>query len=65
VVTAEDPVCVAAAESKTNVQEGNTVCLFEKDLSEYDYISVGRDDLVPVRVKPTNMTRLDSMGVQC
>jgi hypothetical protein len=41
------------------------VCLSGKDLNEYDYISVSRDGLIPVSVKPTSMTRLNNMGESC
>jgi hypothetical protein len=39
-------------------------CLSGKDLSEYNYISVIRDGLVPVNVKLMNVTRLNHIGEQ-
>jgi hypothetical protein len=35
-----------------------------RELSEYDYISVSKDGLVPVSVKPSNMSRLSSVVLQ-
>jgi hypothetical protein len=60
VVSANNPVCVVAADTRND--DGNMACLSGKDLSEYDYISVSRDRLVPVNVKPTSMTWLNNMG---
>jgi hypothetical protein len=42
--------------------DGDMTCLSGKDLSDYDYISVSHDGLVPVNVKPTSMTRLNNIG---
>jgi hypothetical protein len=34
-------------------------CLMGCDLTDYDYVSVGKDGFVPISVKPiTSMTRL-------
>jgi hypothetical protein len=46
------------------MQNGDAACLLGRDLSDYDYISVGRDGLVPVNVKPTNVSRLSHLSVQ-
>jgi hypothetical protein len=40
----------------------NVTCLSGRDLSEYEYISVSRDGIVLVNVKPMNMTRLSNIG---
>jgi hypothetical protein len=37
-------------------------CLSGRDLSEYEDISVSRDGIVLINVKPTNMTRLSNIG---
>jgi 3,4-dihydroxy-2-butanone 4-phosphate synthase len=63
VVSADNPVCVVAADAR--VDDGDMVCLSGKNLNEYDYISVSRDGLIPVSVKPTSMTRLNNMGESC
>jgi hypothetical protein len=63
IVYAEEQVCVAAAEARDEKQSRNVACLSGQDLSDYDYICVGRDGLVPVNVKPTNVGRLNQLGV--
>jgi hypothetical protein len=60
VVSVDNPACVAAADAR--VDDGDMICLSRKDLSEYDYISVSRDGLIPVSIKLTSMTRLNNMG---
>jgi hypothetical protein len=37
--------------------------LSSRDLSEYDYISVSKDGIVPVSVKTMDITRLEGMGL--
>jgi hypothetical protein len=59
VVQADEEVCVAVAESKVNILGGKMECLSSKDLTGYDYISVGKDGFVPISVKPAiGVTRL-------
>jgi hypothetical protein len=60
VVSADNLECVAAADAR--VDDGDMICLSRKDLSKYDYISVSRDGLIPISVKPMSMTRLNNMG---
>jgi hypothetical protein len=38
-------------------------CLIDRDLSSYDYISVGKDGFILVNVKPMIMTRLENVSV--
>jgi hypothetical protein len=63
-VAADEPACVATTGAMGELQDGGTSCLSGKDLSEYDYISVSRDGLVSVNVKPTNVTQLNHIGEQ-
>jgi hypothetical protein len=59
VVQVDEEVCVAMAESQVDILGGKMECLFGKDLMGYDYISVGKDEFVPISVKPTiGATRL-------
>jgi hypothetical protein len=64
VVEADDSVCVAMAESQEELQDGEVKCLTERDLSEYDYISVGQGGFVPMNVKSTTLSRLEDIKVQ-
>jgi hypothetical protein len=52
VVQADEEVCFAMAESQVDILGGKMECLFGKDLSGYDYISVDKDGFVPKSVKP-------------
>jgi hypothetical protein len=64
VVKADDSVCVALVEAQGNLQEGEVKCLTERDLSDYDYISIGHEGFVPVNVKPMMVNRLEDIGVK-
>jgi hypothetical protein len=59
VVQADEEVCVAMAKSHVNILGGKMECLSGKDLTGYDYISVGKDRFVPISIKPAiGATRL-------
>jgi hypothetical protein len=51
-VQANEEVCVAMAESQVNILGGKMECLSAKDLTGYDYISVGKDGFVLISVNP-------------
>jgi hypothetical protein len=53
VVPTEELVYIASAEAAVDPMDGVAMCLSGRDLSEYDYISVGKDGLIPVNIKPT------------
>jgi hypothetical protein len=53
VVQANEEVCVAMAKSQVDILGGKMECLSGKDLTGYNYISVGKDGFVP---------RCDSVG---
>jgi hypothetical protein len=50
IVKADDSDCVALAESQGDLQDGEVRCLTGSDLMDYDYISMGKDEFVPVNV---------------
>jgi hypothetical protein len=59
VIQADEVVCIAVTESQVNIQGGKMKCLTGRDLSGYDYVSVGKDGFVPISVKPAiGATRL-------
>jgi hypothetical protein len=61
IIEADDTTCVAVAESQVDLQGGEMKCLTDRDLTEYDYVSIGKDGFVPINVKPMmNMTRLNN-----
>jgi hypothetical protein len=57
-------VCVATADAEEEVQDGAATCLSSHDRGDYDYISVGKDGLVLVSVKPMSLTRLSNRSLQ-
>jgi hypothetical protein len=44
-------------------QDGEVRCLTGRDLSDYDYVSVGKGGFVLVNVKSTNINRLENIGL--
>jgi hypothetical protein len=43
VVEADDIAYVAVTESQVDVQDGQVKCLTGQDLTEFDYVSIGKD----------------------
>jgi hypothetical protein len=67
VVSVEDSTCISTTEAhdtkvSDGVQDGEVACLSRRNLSEYDYISVSKDELVPISVKPGSITRLNHLN---
>jgi hypothetical protein len=59
VVQADEDVCIAMTESQVDIQGGKMKCLTSRDLSRFDYVSVGKDGFVLISVKPAiGVTRL-------
>jgi hypothetical protein len=59
VVQADEEVCIAVAKSQVDILGGKVECLSVKDLTGYEYISVGKDGFVPISLKPViGATRL-------
>jgi hypothetical protein len=51
VVQADKGMCIAVIESQVNIQGGKMKCLTGRDLTGYDYFSVGNDGFVLTSVK--------------
>jgi hypothetical protein len=51
VVQANEDVCIAMTQSQVDIQGGKMKCLTDRDLSGYDYVSIGKDGFVPISVK--------------
>jgi hypothetical protein len=51
IVEADDVACVAMAKAPMDVHNGNISCLIGRDLTEYDYVSLGKDGFIPISVK--------------
>ena len=54
-------MCVAVTDAQGDSQDGEVRCLSGRDLSSYDYVSVGKDGSIPVSVKPTSVSRLENV----
>jgi hypothetical protein len=52
VVQADEDVCIAVIESQVNIQGRKMECLTGRDLTGYNYVSIGKDGFVPISVKP-------------
>jgi hypothetical protein len=52
VVQADEDMCITEAESQIDIQEGNMNCLTGTNLTGYNYVSIGKDEFVPISVKP-------------
>jgi hypothetical protein len=52
VVQAGEDVCITVIESQVNIQGGKMKCLTDRDLIDYDYVSVGKDGFVSISVNP-------------
>jgi hypothetical protein len=51
VVQVDEDVCIAMTKSQVDIQGGKMKCLTGRDMSGYDYVSVGKDGFVPISVK--------------
>jgi len=63
VVEADNSVCVAMTKTPVDWQLGNMQCLTGRDLSDYDYISIGKDGFVPINVQPADVARLNNLSI--
>jgi hypothetical protein len=52
VIQADEDVCIAMIESQVDIQGGEMKCLTGKDLMGYDYVSIGKNEFVPISAKP-------------
>jgi hypothetical protein len=61
VVHADESAHVAMAEPQVDINGGSMQCLTGHDLTDYDYVSVGKDCFVRINVKSmVNITRLSN-----
>ena len=63
VVRADNSTCIALTEAPVDWQLGDMQCLTGRDLSDYDYISIGIDGFVPVNVQPAEVARLNDLSM--
>ena len=63
VVEVDNSACIAVTEVSVDWQLGNMQCLTGRDLSDYDYISIGKNGFVPINVKPADVSRLKDLSI--
>lgn len=63
VIEADNSACIALTEAPVDWQHGDMRCLTGRDLSDYDYVSIGRDGFVPVHAQPANVARLNDLSL--
>jgi hypothetical protein len=52
VVQADKDVCIGMTESQVNIQGRKMKCLTGRDLTGYNYVSIGKDGFVLISVMP-------------
>jgi hypothetical protein len=62
VVEADNSACIAVTEV-ADWQLGNMQCLTGRDLSDYDYISIGKNGFVPINVQPADVARINNLSI--
>jgi hypothetical protein len=55
---------ITQANATTDWQHGSTQCLSGKDLTGYDFLSISKDEFVPVSVQTASETRLRDVVFQ-
>jgi hypothetical protein len=61
VVYTDASAYIALADATVDWQHGSAQCLKEKDLTGYDYLSVSKDEFVPMSVWPTSEAQLGNI----
>jgi hypothetical protein len=55
---------IALADATVDWQHGGTQCLSGNDITDYDFLSVSKDGLVPVSMQSASETRLGGVAFQ-
>ena len=63
VVEADNSACIALTDTPVDWQHGDMRCLTGKDLSDYDYVSIGKNGFVPIQAQPANVARLNNLSL--
>jgi hypothetical protein len=63
VVKVDESDCIAMAESQGDLQDEKVKCLTGRDLTDYDYISMGIDGFVLMNVKLMAVNWLEHTNV--
>jgi hypothetical protein len=63
VIEADNSACIALTEAPVDWQHGEMRCLTGRDLSDYDYINIGKDGFVPINAQPAGIARLNDLSI--
>jgi hypothetical protein len=63
VIEADNSACIALTEAPVDWQHGEMRCLTGRDLSDYDYINIGKDGFVPINAQPASIARLNDLSI--
>ena len=63
VIRADNSACIAMTEAAVDWQLGNMQCLTSRDLSDYDYISLGKNGFIPINVHPVDVAQLNNLSI--
>jgi hypothetical protein len=63
IIEADNSACIALTEAPVDWQHGEMKCLTGRDLSDYDYINIGKNGFVPVNAQPANICRLNDLSI--
>ena len=63
VIEADNSSFIALTDAPVDWQHGEMRCLTGRDLSDYDYISIGRDGFVPINAQPASVSRLNDLSI--
>ena len=63
VIEADSSACIALTDTSVDWQHGEMRCLTGRDLSDYDYISIGKDGFVPINAQPASIARLNDLSL--
>jgi hypothetical protein len=63
VIEADHSACIALTEAPVDWQHGEMRCLTGRDLSDYDYINVGKEGFVPINAQPASIARLNDLSI--
>ena len=63
VIEANNSACIVLTDAPIDWQHGEMQCLTGRDLSDYDYVAIGRDGFVPIKVQLACVAWLNNLSL--
>ncbi len=63
IIEANNSTCIALTDTPVDWQHGDMRCLTGIDLSDYDYVSIGKNGFIPIQAQPTSVARLNNLSL--